>query len=461
MRMLLAFACVPLLAAPLTDAQKALCAKGNRFERAGWIYLHLEGGPRARGFQHGYLLAREIEGGIKSIRKGWERQTATPWAGLVEKAKVFFVPGIDPENLEELAGMAEGLGAAGVATTRDELAVYNGSTELSGYWWPQELARIRDAKPEPHVKESCSAFIAIGSYTADGGLVMGHNNMSGYQDPQTNLVLDIVPDKGHRILMQGVPGWIHSGTDFFVTDAGLVGTETTIGDFQPYEAGGVPEFARMRRATQYADGIDSWCAVMKTGNNGGYANAWLLGDINRKEIARLELGLRYVGFERKTDGFFTGSNIAEDPRILRFETTTRETDINTSKVARRLRWRQLMARHRGKIDVALAKSFEADHWDVSRREEHPGGRTLCGHFELEAESPGDAPYDPSGTTDGKVLDAAMARRMAFAGRFGSACGMPFDAPKFLADHPQFEWLTGIMPSRPTQPWVEFKAGETR
>ena len=38
---------------------------------------------------------------------------------------------------------------------------------------------------------------------------------------------------------------------------------------------------------------------MKRGNNGGYANAWLLGDIDTNEIARLELGLKHVALEKK------------------------------------------------------------------------------------------------------------------------------------------------------------------
>lgn len=447
------------VAAPLTPEQQALLKGGSRHDRDGWVYLHVEGGARARGFQHGYLLAPEIRRGIKGIRTGWEHKTGTPWERLLTKASVFFLPGVDPECLSELKGMAEGLGAAGVATSALELAVYNGSTELSEYWWPQELNRIRSEKTVNHPRESCSAFIAVGSYTRDGRIVMGHNQMCGYQDPLGNLVLDILPDRGHRILMQGVAGWIHSGADFFVTDAGIVGCETTIGDFQPYEPGGIPEFVRMRRATQDASSLDAWCAIMKKGNNGGYANAWLLGDIRSNEIVRLELGLRYVGFERTRDGFFTGSNIAEDPRILRFETTTRETDIGSSKVARRLRWRELMAAFKGRIDAGAAKAFEADHRDVARGEEHPGGRSLCGHFELEAEPLWDAPYEPAGTTDAKVLDSTMAARLSFAARAGSACGRPFHAGPFLLAHPQFDWLKEILPDRPSQEWTVFTAGE--
>jgi hypothetical protein len=78
----------------------------------------------------------------------------------------------------------------------------------------------------------------------------------------------------------------------------------------------------MRRAMQDAGNIDEWCEIMKKGNNGGYANAWLLGDVNTHEIARLELGLMHVGFERTRDGFFTGSNVAENLKILRREMNT-------------------------------------------------------------------------------------------------------------------------------------------
>ena len=63
--------------------------------------------------------------------------------------------------------------------------------------------------------------------------------------------------------------------------------------------------------------------------------------------------------------------------------------------------------------------------------------------------------------DAKVVDAAMAKRMTFAARWGSACGRAFDAPKFLQEQPQFYWLEGLLKSRPAQPWVEFTAGEKR
>src|SRR4029077_16901923 len=149
-----------------------------------------------------------------------------------------------------------------------------------------------------------SSFIATGSWTKDGNIVLGHNTMMSYESAFPNVIQDLVSSRCHPILWQTNPGWIHSGTDFFITDAGIVGSETTIGGFEGFETNGIPEFVRMRRATQDAASLDAWSAIMKHGNNGGYANAWLLGDINTKEIARLELGLKHIGYEKKRDGYF-------------------------------------------------------------------------------------------------------------------------------------------------------------
>lgn len=185
----------------------------------------------------------------------------------------------------------------------------------------------------------------------DGGIVLGQNTWFGFPMATANVVIDIQPKHGHRILMQTYAGWIHSGTDFFIADAGLVGSETTLGVLSGFEEKGVPEFARFRRATQDANSIDEWCAIMREGNNGGYANAWLLGDIRTGEIARLELGLQNVGFERKRDDYFSGSNIAESLEILRLESDDNDRDIRSDSVARRVRWKRLMKALAGEIDL--------------------------------------------------------------------------------------------------------------
>ena len=45
---------------PATPAADARLQGAYRFERNGWIYVHLQGPPATLGYQHGYLLAAEI-----------------------------------------------------------------------------------------------------------------------------------------------------------------------------------------------------------------------------------------------------------------------------------------------------------------------------------------------------------------------------------------------------------------
>jgi len=121
-----------------------------------------------------------------------------------------------------------------------------------------------------------------------------------------------------------------------------------------------------------------------------------------------------------------------------------------------------MKKYEGKIDLKLAKAFEADHYDTYLKKNNPGGRTLCGHWEIDAQPFGPSiPFSPEGTLDGKVVDATMAKQMSFVARWGSACGRAFDGEKFLEEHPQYDWMTGLLKSRPTQPWTTFRAGELK
>ncbi len=128
-------------------------------------------------------------------------------------------------------------------------------------------------------------------------------------------MFDIKPEHGHRMVMDGEPGVITSQDDFGVTDAGLIITETTITQFIGWDPDGKPEFVRSRKAMQYASSIDEYVAIIKEGNNGGYANDWLIGDRKTGEIAYLELGLKNTPLWRTKDGYFVSSNFPRDPAL--------------------------------------------------------------------------------------------------------------------------------------------------
>src|SRR3989442_9051033 len=83
--------CVAGSPSSLTPEQEGWLTKAKRFERAGWIYLHIEGEPRQRGFQHGYLLAREIGEALRVTKTEWEYQSAMEWKWLVTNSATMFV----------------------------------------------------------------------------------------------------------------------------------------------------------------------------------------------------------------------------------------------------------------------------------------------------------------------------------------------------------------------------------
>lgn len=41
---------------------------GYRYEKNGWIYLHIQGEPYDRGYQHGYLVASELSEILRSLK---------------------------------------------------------------------------------------------------------------------------------------------------------------------------------------------------------------------------------------------------------------------------------------------------------------------------------------------------------------------------------------------------------
>ncbi len=440
--------------AALSAREAAWLADASRTEREGWIVLRLKGEPEAIGFQRGYLTAREIDALRADLMRKMPRDTGKDWSFFVGEAKKLFRGRIPREYVREMEGIAAGAGKAGVTISYDEIVFLNGSVDVS-YWWPGAQEKLASRGP------GCSAFIATGSSTAGRDVVMGHNTWWGLVEGQHfNLVVDLTPAVGHRVVMQSTGPALYSMSDFFVTDAGLVGTETTIGSFKGYREKGAPVFVRARRAMQYANSIDDWVRLVAEQNNGAYANSWLLGDVNTGEIARFELGLRYQKLERTRDGWYAGSNVAEDPAILRLETTASYDDVRAPAVARRVRWERLLADGAGRIDVALGQRMLADHFDVYTGRENPSCRTLCGHCALDDGSvPGGwGAFLPVGAFDGKVIDSALARRLAFVGRWGSSCGTPFEAESFLAAHPQYSWLRGVLRDLPSRPWVELPGG---
>ncbi len=439
-------------------------AKAYRFERGGWIYVHLEGSPFDLGYQHGYLLAPEIADAFQSVRLQMTHTTQRDWEFFRRAAREMLWPKIDPDYQAELQGIVVGLEARKVKLDRDDIVAMNAFEELPGYYvpWLNEQTHAANA-PDLHSPGNCSAFVATGSWTKDHQIVMAHNNWTNYSNGERwNIMFDIAPDRGYRILMDGFPGVIVSDDDFAVNSAGMMITETTISAFHGWDPNGIAEFARARKAMQYAASIDDFVKIMLDGNNGGYANDWLLGDRKTGEIAQFELGLKKTKLYRTMDGYFIGSNFPSDPEVLKADTTFNSKDMASSPNARRARWEHLMEPNKGKLDIEMGEVFLSDHFDTYEKKAGADRRTLCGHGDADpADDPnfGSAAFEPMGAVQGKVTDSAMAKNMSLVARMGHPCGTNFNAAKFLEAHPEYSWQASILRDMNAGPWTQFRAGD--
>lgn len=442
------------------QAKQDPLARAFRTERNGWIYIHLEGAPEDVGYQHGYLLAREIEESLRVFKRYLPHTTRRDWQFYRDSAHELLWKKIGDEYQKEIQGIARGAYNRGVKIDADDVLAMNAWIELSSYYIPSlRQARLIDPDLHQSPPPSCSAFIATGSWTRNGEIVIGHNNWIDYLiGRRWNIIVDLKPEAGHRILMDSFPGFIHSGDDFYLTDAGLMITETTITQFKGFDTEGLPEFYRIRKATQYSDSIDDWLKVMMDHPNGGYANDWLIGDRKTGEIARLENGIKNNIVERTKDGYYVGSNFPVHQKTTREETTFDPHNSANSANARHRRWDELMKLNKGKIDVSLAKKFEADHYDVVRKRDVGSANTLCGH--VEADERGAPEWDwknfyPGGTVNAKAADSNMAERMSLWASAGHPCGTDFKLEAFLKSHPEYSWQREIAGDMPGGPWTQF------
>jgi Phospholipase B len=387
-----------------------------RYPVGGWIYVHIEGKPYERGYQHGHLMAKEIPQYMERCASDLDpKNKSKSWNLARTTATALFLRGFDREILEEMKGIADGASDTGArwegrAIDLTDILVVNTTVELGDLSsaltvTPNGLEGLRLAAPNYFnrkrvAQDHCSAFAATGPATRDGRMVIGHTTWWPLTlAEQTNVMLDIKPDTGHRILMQGYPGGIESGTDWYQNDAGIVLTETTINQ-SPFNINGTPVAFRARKAIQYGGDIDQVVQYLSDRNNGLYTNEWLLGDAKTNEIALFELGTYKMRLYRSskndwfggTEGFYWGDNNAKDLNV-RLEENPDPNGVPTYvpyiPTDRDLKWEALYREYKGKIDEQFG--FMAFHT---------------------------APLVSATAMDAKVITADMASRMMVWAEFG-------------------------------------------
>src|SRR5439155_1551031 len=173
-----------------------------RFDRNGWVYIHLEGATQQIGYQHGYLLSKETSDLLRVAKPFLLHETKRDWNFYRKASQEILWPKIDAEYQNEIDGIVVGLNDAGIKADRWDIVALNALEELPYYyvpWLDKQLGRV----PTTHAPGNCSAMIATGSYTKDHRIVMGHNAWINYVvGERWNIIFDIKPPHGYRILKE-------------------------------------------------------------------------------------------------------------------------------------------------------------------------------------------------------------------------------------------------------------------
>lgn len=355
-----------------------------RFPKAGWINLHIEGEPYDIGLQHGHLLAPEIVNYMEALASFYNPKNPND-AWLVKRnlVKSLFLKGFTSEQLEEMNGIAQGANDVGARFNDHRLdvvdiALLNVTNELesldgalaatsNGVENNATTHRLEGRAARGPIR--CDAFAAVGPATKDGKIVFGHITMFDLLPGNFyNVWIDVKPTHGHRFVMQTTPGGIQSGMDYSINDAGILISETTVGQTN-FDATGIPLASRIRTAQQYATTVDEVAKILTDRNNGLSTAEWILADIKHNEIALLSMGTHQSKLYRSSkkewiegaEGFYWSNNNTKDQSI-RLETIP-DLDARPSAVAaiqpdnRDAVWLSMYQKNKGRIDAGFAKQM--------------------------------------------------------------------------------------------------------
>ena len=407
-----------------------------RYDEKGWIYVHVEGEPYARGFQYGTLLAEEIATYAKKLGIQEDPKDGPgAWAEMRFMADAVFLRKFDEEYLLEMKGIADGAAKAGAkidgrAVDLLDVVTMNSSIDLDYVrsalrTTPHPLTgrsflTSEDEAKIPERAHKCSSFVATGPATKDGRPVFGQIFMwAGYTGVHFNVIADVVPSAGHRLVYQTYPGGIHSGTDYYMNSSGILIGETTVAQ-TPWNLDGTPMSNRIRKAAQYASSIDDVARILREKNNGMYTNDWPIADVKTNEVAILLLGTHTSKLWRTkedlapfgTPGFLWANNNARDPGV-RKEYGVQPDDAPFDPVYgpwdRDVAFRKWYDGVKGKIDAIEAVN-------------------------LWASSPINRPH----ACDGKVTTAEMAEKLVFLAHYGKVTlreKFPVAGNRRMPDHP--------------------------
>lgn len=445
------------------EKPKEKTRKNRRHKNTKWRFIEIRGNtPYEVGFCHGTQLYKEISTVFDSLPFLIKQDLKKSHTECIEIVKNYIRPIIETQFrdiYDEIRGICDGATSRGVKIPLNNYILWNGYETIRSYF-EQNLSGAAEGGASAH--ERCCAFIATGNATKTGKIVIAHTSHVNYSLGQLfNIILRVYPppEKGTSFIMQTAAGMVYSSTDWFLTDTGIVGCETTLSDIKkPMRIDDAPIFCRARNAMQYSQSIDDFIKHITQNNAGDYSCAWLVGDTKTGEIARIELAVTSYSTDRTKNGAYVGTNLIYDSKLLIEDSAEEEEkteSLKTSAQNRRARLEYLVnEKYYGKIDSTIGRKILADHYDSAKGKQIKNSHSICKHVELDGTPPTDviAPFYPSGAFDGKVFDSSHQNTQWI--RWGPPCGQVFSAKKHIQEHPQFSIYKNHLEDFRGEPWMQ-------
>jgi len=387
--------------------------KGFRYNIQGWVYIHIEGEPYERGYQYGYLASAEIVDAIhrwsklahaidfmkifviKNLPKNYDKLSEQWWDICRSRSMNIFLKQVPSEYQQEMKGIADGVRARGekvfgrdiefedivaanfvqdcmvsIKFFRNRFHPFHGIFNFNGVRGlltslKNNIGNLGEIFKNTQSTGHCSAFIATGDATSDGGIVVAQaTHFNRLVAERCNIILDVQPSNGYRFIMTSVPGSLWSQEDYYQNEKGVVLTETELPQGPFKLRGTIPKGVRGRKAIQYSDDINDVIKYLQEGNNGLIPNEWLIGDTKTGEIASLEQALFNTPIKRTYNGFYSSYNAPHCKKVERelfgiisfFPSLSK---LYSGAAGRDEKFKELEQQYYGKIDAEIAKKILA------------------------------------------------------------------------------------------------------
>jgi hypothetical protein len=251
--------------------------------RAGPLkVVYISGNPYDRGYEYGYLTAKEISGLLNWAYNLLAKAYGVPPAALREeftkKAKLY-EPYIPKEYIEEMKGIADGYNAY-IAKHPNVGLGYN-------------ITYLDIMVINTFVDFTCTGAVISGNLTVDGNVIIGTTIDAPPVAPYFVYVVER-PEKGHQIAYFTAAGSLFQNG---FNDAGLGMIEHHIHDWKGVI--GMPEMIRDRYVIQYADNVSQaikmYLELLKKYGFSGYGDDVAISD-KYGNIAKLEVTPYRIGY---------------------------------------------------------------------------------------------------------------------------------------------------------------------